>query len=223
MTVLSSSQSRYLARAVDAYADQLKNAHGPYRDSAISFLRDHGITGELAQEYKLGLVADPLPGDERFRGAVVIPFLPPRGIRNASIAKVKFRMFDGPRKYDQHKGWPHRLFNTQAFFNAGSAIGIAEGELDAITASEYLLPTMGCPGADAWKDYWTSILKDFTRVYILGDGDDAGRQFASDMAEIIGWRARVVPFPDGADVCSMAASGGLDPIRQVISTSNEES
>lgn len=222
MTVLSSSQSRYLDRAVDAYADQLKNAHGTYRDSAISYLREHAITGDMARDYKLGLVADPLPGDERFRGAISIPYLPPRGIKNGGIAKVKFRMLDGPRKYDQHKGWPGRLYNTQAYFDAGPAICVSEGEPDAIVSSHELLPTIGCPGVEAWKHYWTSLFKDFTRVFILGDGDDAGRQFASDMAEIIGWRARVVPFPDGTDVCSLAASGGLDPIRASITTSNQE-
>lgn len=182
-------------------------------------MREHGIDQALAIKYELGFVAEPLPGDEHLQGCLSIPYLSPSG-----PVSMKFRILngDGP-KYTKRKGEKNRLYNTNAYFSAGDIIGIAEGEMDALCATEYLeVPTLGVPGVESWKEQWKHLLKDFTTVFIFADGDDPGRKFAAEMAERIGWRSRVVKCPDGEDVSSLAASGRVDELRAFMSTSNED-
>lgn len=171
-------------------------------------------------KYQLGYVGSPLPGDEHLRGSISIPYLSPSG-----VVSMKFRVLnDGGAKYIKHKGHKNRLFNTGAYFSAGEVLGISEGELDAISATEFLnVPTIGVPGVEGWKESWRYTLRDFSIIYLFADGDLPGRGFAAEMAERIGWRARVIPCAEGEDVSSMVASGRVAELLSLInSTSNYE-
>ena len=179
--------------------------------------------------YSLGYVASPLPGDERFAGMISLPYLSratdedhPRG-----VVSIKFRSVgsqsSGVGKYAQPSGQHGRLYNSNGYFNAGTSIGISEGEVDSIAATEYLgLPTMGVPGANGWRDEWKIIMKDFTSVLIFADGDQPGKQFAYDVADAVGWRSRVIECPDGEDVSSMCAAGRASELLALMSTSNQD-
>lgn len=201
------SQQTYLELATNTYANQIKDP--TVSNGAIRYMTNHGI-GEywVADKYRLGFVADPLPGDERFKGMLSIPYLTGRGVR-----AIKYRRLangDGP-KYTQHQGQKPRLYNSDAFFRADNSIGLCEGEIDAIVASERLgIPTMGIPGSNIWSQmaqYWTPIFKDFRTVFVFADGDDAGKSLAGDVAESLGWRARLVYCEPGEDVASMVVAG----------------
>jgi len=62
----------------------------------------------------LGIVLNPLPGDERFRGWLAIPYLTRRGGTKA----IRFRNLTGndDAKVGQHKGQPIRIYNSEALF-----------------------------------------------------------------------------------------------------------
>jgi hypothetical protein len=171
-------------------------------------LTDHGAgTLAIAKGYHLGIVLHPLPGDERFTGWLSIPYQTPRGVKG-----IRFRNLSGNEpKIGQHNGQPGRLFNTKAYFADSSVIGIAEGEIDAIVATERLgLPTMGVPGSQMWaahKGIWAPLFKNFRRVLVLRDGDQAGKDLADQITETLKLRARVIDMPDGEDVSSMVAKG----------------
>ena len=179
--------------------------------------------------YSLGYVASPLPGDERFAGMISLPYLSratdedhPRG-----VVSIKFRSVgsqsSGVGKYAQPSGQHGRLFNSNAYFQASTSIGISEGEVDSIAASEYLgLPTMGVPGANGWRDEWKILMKDFVTVFVFADGDAAGEKFAYETADAIGWRSRVVSCPEGEDVSSMCAAGRASELLALMTTSNPE-
>lgn len=210
----SVAQKSYLAKASEVYAGQLhRNGNGHDPSGAIRYLAEHAIQQDAAVKYMLGFVGEPLPGDERFQGMLSIPYLTPGGCMS-----LKFRNLAGGRpKYTQHPGQKPRLYNAPAYFQAGMAIGIAEGEVDAIVATEALgIPTLGCPGATNWQPYWGPLFKDYTRVFIFADGDEPGKDFALGVAERIGWRARIVQCPDGEDVASLAANNSLDRISTSI-------
>jgi DNA primase len=137
---------------------------------------------------------------------------------------LKFRNVEpGARpKYGQHSGQKPRLYNAAAYFTAANIIGVSEGEIDAIAATEHLgVPTLGCPGATNWQEYWGPLFKDFTRVFIFADGDEPGRDFALAVSERIGWRARIVQCPDDEDVASLAAGNRLDSITTSIREEEE--
>jgi DNA primase len=208
-----------LAKASALYADQFgKNARSESLASVRGYLKDHSVTFQMAQKYQLGYVADPLPGDERFRGALAIPYLSTKG-----VTALRFRLFGRASKIGQHKGQASRLYNTPAYFAAGETLGLAEGEIDALVATEVLgIPTLGVPGVENFKDFWLPGLKDFTSVFIFGDGDQAGRDFSEEMAERIGWRGRIIRLPDGEDISSLAAKGQLGGLRAQMTTDEDE-
>lgn len=171
-------------------------------------MREHGLESQLiARKYQLGVVIDPLPGDERFEGWLSIPYLTKAGCRS-----IRFRRLIGDgSKIGQAKGQPVRIYNPEACFTAGEVIGITEGEMDAIAATELLgLPSVGIPGAKMWVAYsgvWKPMFKNFERVLVLRDGDEDGKDLADAITESLGTRARVIDMPDGEDVSSMLVQG----------------
>lgn len=184
----------------------------------------HGIFSVgIVEKYQLGFVADPLPGDERFRGMLAIPYL----TRSGGVRAIRFRnLVGGKPKIAQHSGQEVRLYNTLALFDAADLIGIAEGEADAICATERLgIPTVGIPGAEmfkAHKDIWAPVFKDFGRVLVFRDGDDAGKNLAETVTDALRWRVQVIDPPDGEDISSMVATGRADELTAKLADSNEE-
>lgn len=214
----SASERRYLERAAEAYAGQLY-VKSPGIEPVIAYLREHAIDQGIAVRYALGFVGEPLPGDERFTGMLSIPYLSPGG-----VTAIKFRDIGGVGgKYAKHNGSKNRLYNSAAYFSGSSVIGIAEGEMDAIAATEHLgIPSLGVPGVESWKDFWLPLLKDFTRVLIFGDGDQKGREFSARIAESVGWRGRVVSIPEGEDISSLATAGTLSQLATKFQEDEDE-
>jgi hypothetical protein len=221
MAMLSPSRRKYLELASKTYHEQLvlANRSGSLPDGARSYFREHLIDPAIASKYQLGYVTAPLPGDERFIGMLSVPYLSFSG-----VVALKFRsLSDIGSKYAQASGQKGRLYNSNAYFDAGTSIGISEGEIDAVSATEHLgLPTMGVPGAQGWQDSWKIVLRDFTMVFVFADGDAPGKQFAYDVADAVGWRARVVECPDGEDVSSMCATGRTAELLALMTTSNDD-
>lgn len=190
----------------------------------------HGIGSvDIARKYKLGLVIDPIEeGDERFRGMLAIPYLTRNGVK-----AIRYRNLSNEKpKFAQPEGQGVRLYNTAAYFAEGDVIGLAEGEIDAIAATERLgVPTMGIPGATQWAGkarVWVHIFKDYPLVVMFADGDpeqvitdDAGREvrrfrpgreLARTVGESLKWRLKTVEMPEGEDVSSMVAADRIDEI-----------
>lgn len=212
----SDSHKKQLERSAQTYHEQLGEAFksGTLPSGVASYLSSHAITTGIAQKYRLGYVADPYAADDRFRGMLSVPYLTPAG-----VVALKYRnvVGDGGGKYAQNHGQKGTLYNTEVYFTADMVIGICEGEMDAIAATEHLgVPSMGVPGANGWKTEWSQLFKDFRRVFVFGDGDQPGRDFAYNVAECIGWRAQIVKLPDGEDLSSLAASKSLDAITTSI-------
>lgn len=67
----------------------------------------------------------------------------------------------------------------------------------------------GVPGANAWPEDADRILRDARRVFIGTDPDDTGRKAADRLAERIGARARILPWPE--QLLARPAADGLQP------------
>jgi len=200
-----------------------------------AYLSKHGILNRgIWEAYRLGFVSSPLKGDERFTGMLAIPYLTPAGVKALKFRRLVGR---GP-KYGQHEGQKPRLFNVLAFANATDQIGICEGEIDAIAATEGLhIPAMGVPGVDHWQanaETWAPVFKDFGRVLVFADGDTPrcqcsprckldcpnpvrpGEVLARRVAQTVGWRAQIIYAPEGEDVASLVAAGRGDVLTNQI-------
>lgn len=182
-----------------------------YRESlpgsqAAEYLASRGIP--VNQPYGLGYVGDPLPGHEMYRGCLAIPYMRKSDWRGWSVASIRFRRIDGGSpKYWTVEGDKPRLYNTIALTRYSRDMAITEGEIDAITAELAGIPTVGVPGSQTWKPFMRELFLGYRIVNILSDGDDAGMDFAKQVAKTLP-NARIIPMPDGEDVNSVVTKQG---------------
>ena len=176
---------------------------------ALTYLEDRGITnGDLVSQLRIGFVADPLPGDGRFRGSISIPYLQPAG-----ITWMKFRRLEGQPKYDAVSGISSRIYNTTILRTARKLV-ITEGEIDTISCLQAGLQAVGVPGANGWKKEWGRIFRN-RDVTVLCDGDEAGRKLGDTLTNAL-WDARIVECPQGEDPNSLLLTKGPEFLRRMV-------
>jgi hypothetical protein len=224
---LSDSQKQNLAMRAKRYHDQLVNVDTG--QAGRSYLDSRGLgTLEIARKYALGYVADPAPGDELFRGMLVLPYLTRDGVRAIKyrcLADHDCKEVPQHSKYNQPPGQEQRLYNALAYFSGTDMLGWCEGEIDAITASECLgVSTIGIPSASLWKKnglYWQLITRDFGVNVIFGDGDPPGMAMAKEIANDAGQSARLVICDDKQDVNSMVLAGKASVLKRKAGLNND--
>jgi len=63
---------------------------------------------------------------------------------------------------------------------AGHVLFVSEGESDRLALmaayGSEAVDTLGIPGAAMWRAEWRTLLEGFDRVYVVPDGDEAGRE-----------------------------------------------
>lgn len=202
----SDSRKNWLGKLAQRY-------HEALTEEVRSYLNDRGLEDEVINGALLGLVVDPDPAHSFYEGRLAIPYLTPTGVvfmRFRCLEKHDCRAQEPQcAKYISPKGDDTRLFNVSALHNAGAVVAICEGELDALAATRAGLPSVGVPGASNWKPYYYRLFDDFDRVIILGDGDKAGREFASKLSQNIA--ASVPrPMPRDHDVSSFVVEKGAE-------------
>lgn len=217
--MLSDSLKHTLALKAETYHDQLKGRDNPTPLAGIEYLASRMIANYVGK-YQLGVVAEPLPGDEPYKGMLVIPYLTLAGVRGLKYRCIQDHKCKdhGHPKYNQPHGQAQRLYNALAYFGGHDMLGVCEGEIDAITATEHLgLPTVGIPGASQWQKqgkYWSLVLKDFSTIVVFADGDPPGKQLAAVIAADAGPGSRLVICDDGEDINSMVRAGKADELKR---------
>ena len=98
------------------------------------------------------------------------------------------------------------------------ALMIAEGESDALALREAFAGVtannpirsyhvLGLPGAGTWRREWSILAEPFPVVYLLGDGDERGREMNDAILREVPW-ASPVPLPPGEDARSILQCDG---------------
>lgn len=196
-------QAEFLERATATYQATVADA--------ADYLTGRGITGQVAVAARLGVVTDPLPGHEAYRGRLAIPYITATG----TIADIRFRCAHdhdckalGHAKYLSQPGHSPRLYNTAIWDSIGNIIAITEGELDALILTHRVgISAVGVSGVKAWKTAYRKAFEDFEEVLVFGDGDDAGRDWAGVVCNDLE-NATAVHLPDGEDVTSVFMRAG---------------
>lgn len=207
----SESQKKRLGALTDRY-------HNSLTGEVLSYLESRGIGQDAVTGYRLGLVSDPDPLHEQYVGRLSIPFITPTG-----VVHMRFRCLEDHEcgdlwhgKYEGVSGEENRLYNVSALHSAMGVVGICEGELDAVVASTAGLASVGVPGASGFKRHWYRLFDDFETIYVLGDGDAAGRKFTNELsANLRG--ARALPMPKGYDVSSYVQEFGAEAFQKFLS------
>ncbi|QAY03751.1 DNA primase/polymerase [Mycobacterium phage Petp2012] len=104
--------------------------------------------------------------------------------------------------------------STAFLVRMGGCISVT-GNCDTIAASVAGFPTVGVPGAQAWKEHFREPFLGYREVLILADGDDAGMQFAETVAGVLP-NAKIIPMPDGSDVNSLVLEQGVQALKDKV-------
>lgn len=216
MQRLSESQRKYLREATTRYVGSLPGS------PAEEYLANRGLrtaspeAQQIIDRFRIGYVAEPLVGHEMFRGFLALPYLRWSQEHGWAVVSMRFRCIEdhdhkGHGKYMTMAGDRPRLYNTLALLKQSSTIAITEGELDAITAQVCGVPAVGVPGATSWQQYFREPFLGYREVYVLADGDDAGRQFATTVARSLP-NSKVIPCPPNTDVNDLVREGGPEAL-----------
>ena len=175
MQPLSPSQRETMELAVATY-------QGDVTTEAVRYLLGRGITEETADTFRLGSVGNPVPGHERFRGMLAIPYLN----RDGEPLSLRFRCIEDHNHRDYYHGKymsitdePSRTFNVGAIHKATSEVHVCEGEFDAIILNQIGLPAIAIPGVQAWSGHHRRMLAGFSRTWLWADPDEAGADFTN--------------------------------------------
>jgi DNA primase len=204
----SALQKELLGKATERYSQNIYQAE--------DYLKQRGISQEVARLARLGVVVEPEVGHEAFVGRLSIPY-----ITKSGVVDLRFRSLNPAvePKYMGLTGVETKMYNVLDVEKAGDFIGVCEGELDTLTMSGCIgIPCVGVPGANSWKRHYTRLLADFERVFVFADGDQPGTEFARSLAREL--PVTIVQFPDGEDVNSLYVKHGAEYIRAKV-TLNE--
>lgn len=204
----SSKRRASLDKATIGYAECV--------DLARTYLQGRGLTDEVIDRWRLGFVLDPIPGHERFKGYLSIPYV----TRSGTVA-IKFRCIkceggcEGHPKYDSEKNIGTYLYGAMSFWRDSSFICITEGELDAVACDVAGLPAVGISGATKWLPHWGYCFEGYSEVIVLADGDSAGEKLTSNVTRSV-HNGRECRFPDGEDVTSFLVQHGPQALREKV-------
>jgi DNA primase len=191
---------------------QATQRYGGTIELAAEYLSSRHLSVEEANIFHLGVVEDPLPGHEPYKGRLAIPYITPSG-----VVDIRFRaMHNEDPKYMGLVGAKTTMFNTKACFVADKYICVTEGEFDCIMMGvKTQHPTIGIPGANNWKPHYAKILDDFEIVIVLADGDAAGLEFGKKISRELG-NVNIISMPEGEDVNSMMVKRGSEWVDERI-------
>ena len=199
---LSKSQKELLEKATESYAQNLQEI--------VPYLQSRGITEQTATMFRLGFVREPEMGHEPYVGKLAIPYLTPTG-----VIDIRFRSLnsDGGPKYMSRPGATTHIFNINALGDDSDVLAICEGELDTVVATQAGFSAVGLPGANNWKSFYNRVLADWSKVILLCDGDNAGREMAKHLSRELD---NVFPvfMPEGQDVNDVYLAEGADGLRK---------
>lgn len=201
--MLSVDARKSLAETTWAYYSQV----GDIAD----YLLGRGIDGEAARIHRLGYVKEPMIGDDEMQGRLAIPYLTPTG-----PVDIRFRSVhpDDSPKYLSRAGSQQHIYNVLAFQEDSDVICICEGEMDTIVVNTMVgIPAVGMPGANGWKNWYSRAFADYRKVFVLTDGDQAGRDLGKKIMQAIDV-AVIVPMPDGMDANEVYLSEGSEGIKK---------
>ena len=205
--------------AANRYADKIDEA-------TLKYLKDRGISEEVAALYSLGTVTQPMNGHELHIGWLSIPYITAMGV----CVGFKFRRLDdGKPKYGQPVGATTHLYNVSDITKRSSKIVVCEGELDTVLVSGVLdIPSVGCPGVANWKPHYPRLLNGYDTVYVCGDndipkepdGDNPGQLFSKRVASEV-MNATIVTLPPGMDITDYYLQNGYDQTRRLLGVVDE--
>jgi hypothetical protein len=127
------------------------------------------------------------------------------------------------------------LPSTQAL--RGCALIVAEGESDCLALrsafrgavlrsrfeheADRPYHALGLPGAGMWRSAWARYLRPCAVVYVIGDGDQAGRSMIASVRRDVPW-IRSVWLPEGEDARSLLQRDGTQAVADLLACADAD-
>jgi DNA primase len=209
LLVPSKSSLEFLAQSTRHYQRAMRGS------PAEEYLMQRGLTPDSIRSFRLGYVADSMPGHEKYVGRIAIPYLSP----DAMPLQLRFRRVgdgDGP-KFLSTPGDIPRPYNTKVLEEDHAVMFTVEGEPDTWVTTQCGLPAIGFPGVSSWKREWGLALRQYDTVYHLADADDKGQgqELGERIARDCG-NVRIVLMPEGHDVNSLVLAEGPEALLRKV-------
>lgn len=189
--------------------------YAPEGAEALEYLhKERGLVDSTIKHFKLGFVADPFPVDRLSAGAISIPYLNPAGVFDLRFRRGPSQPETAP-KYSQAAGSKTTIYNVEEIDDKNDFLIIGEGEFTAIMMWQIGLPAIALPGVKSFKSYHRHLFEGFSRVFLCGDGDEAGMRFNEDLAQRLR-NGIAIALPEGEDLDSYCRKFGPEKTRQLI-------
>ena len=186
------------------------------------YLLARGLEEAEVVTARVGVVTDPLPGHEKFRGMLAIPYLTAAGapltLRFRCIKDHDHRAFHHG-KYMSLPDEPVRMYNVGAVHAATGELHIAEGEFDALVLGKVGYHAVAIPGAQSWRTHHRRMVAGFSKVWVWGDPDEAGSEFVNKITRAVRNASGVRLARADGDVTDLFIKGGADAVRAKIAES----
>lgn len=167
---------------------------------AAKYLLGRGLTEETVLTARLGVVVDPIPAHDRYRGWLAIPYLvkgKPVRIRFRCLAKHDCDDY-GHGKYGMATGERVLTYGVDSIHEAANELHVTEGEIDRLTLKQIGFHTIAFPGSGTWAPgRHGRMLAGFNRIYVWGDPDTAGAEFSTKITNRLPRSARAVQLKQG--------------------------
>ncbi|WP_344580511.1 hypothetical protein [Nonomuraea roseoviolacea] len=209
MLVPSKSSLEFLAQSTRQYQRAMRGS------PAEEYLMQRGLTQDSIRSFRLGYVADSMPGHEKYVGRIAIPYLSP----DAMTLQLRFRRLgDGDgAKFLSVPGDIPRPYNTRVLEEEHNVMFTVEGEPDTWIVTQCGLPVVGLPGVSSWRPEWALPLRQYDTVFHLADNDDKGQgaelgeRMARDLPNL-----RTILWPDGHDANSLFLAEGPEALLRKV-------
>lgn len=171
-----------------AVPDMPEGAQGLSKAPAVAaWFASRGISVETMKLYKVLAKGDDV---------AVFPYL-----RDGQLVHLKYRATT-KKEFWASKGTERCLFGWQALKPMARSVILTEGELDAMTMSQYGFQSMSIPlgGGDAGKQDWIETewenLERFDTIFLAMDKDKTGQTATQDLVQRLGrHRCKVIELP----------------------------
>jgi hypothetical protein len=186
---------------------------------AADYLQGRGITEDTAVSARLGVVDEPIHGDQAAAyNRLTIPYQTRSGVVDIRYRCIREHNCEesGCAKYLGRPGSSLRLYGVDDLVRAHSTICVAEGEFDRLILHQLGAYAAGCPGVKSWKPHWGRLFEDFERILVFGDGDKAGRDFNKEWAGRFPQSVEMIQMPEELDVNKTYLQYGAEWFERIL-------
>jgi DNA primase catalytic core len=141
-------------------------------------------------------------------------------MKRGRVVHLSSRGLDGHEpKYLHLTGRIDYLYNEDAL--SSKEVIVTEGVLDCLSAVQADFPAVATLGTTGLEHRCEGKFSRCETVYLCFDGDEAGREAALKLGELIGEQARVVELPEGTDLNDYLRGHTRDDFQALVASAKD--